>query len=555
MKLETRTTNHVSTSVPETTVILERCAGCQECIIRCPTRALSMDTASWKAVVDNNLCVGCRQCERVCPFAAITVTGPMLVAERTQFPVNNDSAVIDTNREVRPGFQNLDEAVNEARRCLNCPDPTCVRGCPAHNDIPRFIEAIRNRDLELARDILSQTSCLPDVCSRVCDWTKQCEGSCNWALAGGEPVAIGKLERFVADNARPTPVVRTSEKGKGLSVGIVGSGPAGIAAAWELASAGAQVTIYEKGPSAGGVLRWGIPSYILPDRVSERPIKALQDAGVKIQTNTPVSPELTDRLLKLHDAVISAQGASVAEVPPIPGLELAGVIDATTFLSKAKQALSQGSKLPELNGSLILGLGGSDTAIDVARSVVRLGAKAVVIHRRAEQFSRARPDEIAEAKHEGVEFRFATNIARLEGEAGKLKRAVLVRTRQKGADSPAEAVAGSEQVLEVNTVVLATGYRIDPQLSALFGHIPLRQPSPDSLFPDRRWLGSGIFSGKKLVGKMAWEREYVLRSALSPRKERLWLVGDALVGPSTVVSSMAQGRMAARAILERRTAK
>jgi glutamate synthase (NADPH/NADH) small chain len=557
MNMVTKPTETATALKPEVRIIQERCAGCQECVIRCPTQALSMDIINWKATADNDLCVGCRQCERTCPFSAISVTGPRLVAERTTFVLNNGSEVVGKNDEVRPGFANLEEAIREAKRCLNCPDPTCVLGCPAHNDIPRFIEAIRKRDLESARQILSKTSCLPDVCSRVCDWAKQCEGSCNWALAGGEPVAIGKLERFVTDNTQPPPVVRTSDKGKGLSVGIVGSGPAGIAAAWELASAGASVTIYEKGQTPGGVLQWGIPSYILPDKVSERPIKALQDAGVKIQTNTPVSPEVMERLLKTHDAVLAAQGAPVAERPNMPGLDLAGVIDATTFLTKAKRALADGTPLPELQGAsvlVLLVLGGSDTAIDVARSIVRLGGKPVVIHRREEQFSRARRDEIAEAKNEGVEFRFATNIARLEGEDGKLKKAVIVQTHQRRADSPAEVVKGTEQALEVNAVVLATGYKVDPKLSSRFGHIPLRQPSSDSLFPDRLWLASGILSGNKLAGRLAWEREYGLRSAGFPKNDRLWLVGDALVGPSTVVSSMAQGRIAARAILERRTA-
>ncbi len=550
----TRLTAEKATALkPEVKIIEERCAGCQECIIRCPTQALSMDIIRWKATADNDLCVGCRQCERTCPFSAISVIGPRLVAERTPTVFNNGSEVIGKNNEVRAGFANLEEAIKEAKRCLNCPDPTCFRGCPAHNDIPRFIEAIRNRDLELASEIISKTSCLPGICSRVCNWPAQCEGSCNWALAGGEPVAIGKLERFVTDNAKPMPVRQTSEKGKGLSVVIVGSGPAGIAAAWELASAGATVAIYEKDQVPGGVLHWGIPSYILPDEVSERPIKALQDAGVKIYTNNPVSPEVMERLLKTHDAVIAAQGAPVAERPNIPGLDLAGVINATAFLSKAKQALASGTPIPEFRGAQILVLGGSDTAIDVARSIARLGGKAVIIHRREEQFSRAREDEIAEAKHEGVEFRFATNIARLEGDNGKLRRAVLVRTHQKRADSVAEAVKGTEQTIEVNMVVLATGYKLDSHFSTIFGPLPLRQPLSDRLLPDRRWQASGILTRNNPIGKLAWEREYGLRSSALPRFGKLWLVGDALIGPSTVVGSMAQGKLAARAILEGRT--
>jgi glutamate synthase (NADPH/NADH) small chain len=237
---------------PEVKINLERCAGCQECIMRCPTQALSLDIINWKASADNNLCVGCRQCQRTCPFSAITVSGPRVVAERTKIPSSNGRGAVGKNDEVRPGFTTLEEAVAEANRCLNCPDPTCVRGCPAHNDIPRFIQAIRDKDLERAQKVISETSCLPDVCSRICNWGGQCEGACNWSLSGGEPVAIGKLERFVADNNPALQIRRTSERGRGLSVGIVGSGPAGIAAAWELASAGAAVTIYEREIAPGG---------------------------------------------------------------------------------------------------------------------------------------------------------------------------------------------------------------------------------------------------------------------------------------------------------------
>lgn len=554
MNIKIQENNRNGTAIkPEVNIIRERCAGCQECIIRCPTQALSMDVSRWVAAADNDLCVGCRQCERACPFSAISVDGPTIVADRSHFTPPNVTVGEGNVTEVRPGFSNLEEAVKEAERCLNCPDTTCAHGCPAHNDIPAFIKAIRDRDLGYPREILSRTSCMPDICSRVCDWAAQCEGACSWSLAGGEPVAIGKLERFVTDNTPDPPVVHRSERGKGLSMGVVGSGPAGIAAAWELASAGASVTIYERRPAPGGVLHWGIPSYILPDRVSERPIKALKEAGVKILLNTAITPEVMESLLKVHDAVIAANGAPVYERPNVPGIDLEGIYDTNIFLTKAKQALSDGTLLPELQGAHILVLGGGGTAIDVARSIIRLGGRPVIIHREEERFSPARPDEIIEAKHEGVEFRFATNIARFEGENGKLKRAVLVNTRQKKADSIPDMVKGSEQIMEANIVVLATGYKLDPQFSTIFGQLPVRQPLSNRLFPDRRWQASGIFAGNNLAGKLAWGREHGLRSSGLPRHEKLWLVGDALIGPSTVVGSMAQGRLAALEVLERQS--
>ncbi len=536
---------------PEVKVIKERCAGCQECIIRCPTQALSMDAATWVAKVKTDLCVGCRQCVRTCPFSSITVEGSLLVAARAHFPAPAGLMAEGDISEVRRGFATIDEAVEEAKRCLNCPDPTCVRGCPAHNNIPAFIRAIRDRHLKRAQEVLAETTCMPDVCSRVCDWSKQCEGSCSWSLAGGEPVAIGKLERFVTDNSLVPPLRHVSERGKGLSVGILGSGPAGIAAARELASAGASVTIYERDSQPGGVMQWGIPSFVLPDNVWERPIKSLADAGIEIRTGTQITAEGLGRLLQTHDAVIAAYGAPVAERPRIPGVDLEGVIDATTFLRRAKLALAKGVPLPELHGARVAVLGGSNTALDVARSVLRLGGKPFIVHRREERFSRARPEEIAEARAEGVEFRFGANLARLEGEHGRISRAVLVRTRQKNATDAPAAVKGSEYTVEVDMVVLATGYGLDPKLSPLFGTLPLAQPSSDSLFPDRRWQGSGLLSSKKGPGKLAWAREYGLRSSRIPKRDRLWLIGDALMGPSSVVVAMAQGRQAARAILEK----
>ncbi len=536
---------------PEVRVLAERCAGCQECIIRCPTEALSMDVVQWVAKVNNNLCVGCRQCERTCPFGAIRVNGPVLVPERTEVASRDGRVNPGEVQETRPGFATWAEANREAERCLNCPDPTCIRGCPAHNDIPGFIAAIREKDLEKAQKIITETSCLPDICSRVCNWSAQCEGACNWALAGKEPVAIGKLERFVTDNSPVPPLKVTSERGKGLKAAVIGSGPAGIAAAWELARSGAEVTLFEREALPGGVIQWGIPLYVLPDEVAQRPIKALIDDGVNVRLNTRVSPELMEHILETHDAVVAAFGAPVPALPKIPGQDLQNVFDATAFLSKARKALVHGSDVPEVRNARILILGGSNTAIDVARNALRLGAKPVIIHREAEAFSYGRKDELAEAKKEGIEIRFATNVTRLEGEEGKVKRAILTRTLQKRGDRVPVAIKGTEEPLEVDMVVIAIGYQLDLIFSALFSGLPLRQPAGNRIFPDRRWVGSGILNGKSAVGKLAWEREYGLRTATSPRRDKIWLVGDALTGPSTVVSSMAQGRAAARAILDK----
>src|ERR1035437_5396496 len=213
----------VAPSEPHVRVLTDRCAGCQECVIRCPSAALSMDTQRWVAVAEDHLCVGCRQCERTCPFSAIVVEGPMLVQPRVEPEPVHPVRLLGDISEIRSGFAGWTEVIAEAERCLQCPDPTCVRGCPAHNDIPNFIAALRDQDLESAHAVLRRTSILPDICSRVCNQAAQCEGACSWSLAGGTPVAIGRLERFVADTL-PVPSPTVVPVADPLSVGIVGSG-------------------------------------------------------------------------------------------------------------------------------------------------------------------------------------------------------------------------------------------------------------------------------------------------------------------------------------------
>src|SRR5471030_1046465 len=197
------------------TVLVDRCAGCQECVVRCPTDALSMEPSTWTAISDDAFCVGCRQCVRTCPFAAIVVQGPVLVTARVSCPSHQPEQLAGSLEETRTGIHSWADAIAEASRCLTCPDPTCVRGCPAHNDIPSFIAAIRDGDLDEAHRVLRLTSLLPDICSRVCDQAVQCEGACTWSLAGDTPVAIGALERFITDNSRMPPLEYVSDDGSG----------------------------------------------------------------------------------------------------------------------------------------------------------------------------------------------------------------------------------------------------------------------------------------------------------------------------------------------------
>ncbi len=576
----------------------ERCAGCQECIVRCPTHALRIEPERWIASADDSLCVGCRQCERVCPYSAITVTGPRIVASRREPPALRPIPLLASTQEIRAGFRGWAEVLAEADRCLQCPDPTCMEGCPAHIDIPGFISALRDRDLGTAKAVLLGASFLSGICSRVCDQSVQCEGACSWSLAGGEAVSIGRLERFVADHGPAPAVARSSAKGSGLDVAVVGSGPAGIAAAWELLSASARVTILEKDGEPGGVLRWGIPSFTLPEAVVGQHLDALRDAGVQLRTGCALGRETSlDRLLEAHDAVILAHGASLPLALPIPGSDLPGVEDATLFLNRAKPVLEAGEQLPEIHpGIHVLVLGGGNTAMDAARTVRRLGGAASAVEWMDERFGRVRPDELAEARDEGVDVLFSTTVERLEGDADGVRTAWLRTTVQRDGTKRPEVTKAPAQALRVQRVIVALGYRVDAAVAREVAVLPLPSTSPRRIIPDRRWTASGIPTGPLgAVGTQALQREVGLAVASSPlhggwwarlrrrrpeaqgrfraawwarlwkrqaelgyaaapepQADRVWVAGDALVGPSTVVGAMAQGRAAARAVIEAR---
>ncbi len=585
---------------PVVTVLVDRCAGCQECVVRCPTQALDMDIARWVAVADQSRCVGCRQCVRTCPFSAITVDGPQLVASRIATTVAAPVPLVGDTSETRQGIASFDEAVAEASRCLACPDPTCVRGCPTHNDIPAFVAAVAERDLDRAHQILRRTTILPDICSRVCDQAVQCEGACTWSLAGATPVAIGALERFIADHqpvpppTTPTPTAaaagtaaagtaaagtaaadgaagrrprRVVSRQRELqpettSVAIVGSGPAAMGAAWELIEGGAAVTVYERDPTPGGLLGWGIPDFTLPAAVAGRPWDQLQDAGVELHCSTPVDADMLQGLLADHDAVILAHGAGLPLRPPIPGVDLAGVEDATSFLQRARTALANQTSLDDLRRAdgtpaTVLVLGAGNTAMDVARCARRLDTNPICIDWMDPRFAPVRPDELDEARHEGVEVRFTSTVVELVGTDGTVSAARIAATRQDRATERPHIEKNSAELVPVDHVVLAMGYRLDPELST--GDLATTVSKQVDGLPDRQWTASGIlavsnppYARRQPVGRLALGREKARTTAALPRRPRLWVAGDALTGPATVVEAMAQGREAARAILAHR---
>ncbi len=539
------------TRYPHVTVFHDRCAGCEDCVVRCPPVALSMDVGRWIAKADDSLCVGCRQCVRTCPFSAIVVDGPLIVPDRAPVDLHLRPNPLGDRHELRDRLT-WDTALAEAERCITCPDPTCIRGCPAHNDIPMFIAAIRDRDLTEAHRVLRQTSVLPDVCSRVCDWDAQCEGACTWTLAGGTAVAIGPLERFITDNQPIPDCVPGGGDADGLRVAIVGSGPAGLAAAWELIEQGAHVTMFERDDVPGGLPRWGIPEFSLPNEIVDRPWPMITRAGLDLHTGSEIGSDDLRRLQDDHDVVILAVGAPISIETPIPGADLPGVESATDFLQRTHAALQEGHT-GELTDQSVVIVGGGNTALDVARMALRVGAaSAIAVEWLDERYGHARRDQLEEALAEGVEVRFSTEFVTIEGD-GRVERVVTATTTQPKAGDTPKTVKGSSRTIPADVVVFAVGYGLDPTWNSVATRSPFRPKAPE-LF-DRRWMASGIFEAESSVGQHSYERHMALLEVSREPAERVWVIGDSLTGAATgtVVAAMAQGIWTARAIIHARS--
>ncbi len=533
-----------SDQIPQIHILKDRCSGCQECIVRCPTGALTLEKSNWIAVGDNEICVGCRQCERTCPFSAIFISGPVIVTPPVKQERIMPEVLAGNFTEVELGINSSEELIRAAERCLQCPDPTCVKGCPAHNDIPGFIAAAKSGDLQKAVEVLSLNSCLPGACSRVCDWNTQCEASCTWTLAGEQAVEIGKIERYIADHAA---ITVNPGPDNDLEMAVIGSGPAGLAAAYELRKLGAKVTVFEKEDALGGVMRWGIPSYVLPDSAWTPLITELKANQVEFKTNSPIDPNQINDLLQIFDGVICATGANQTIIPKIEGIELEGVEDAKTFLNMAKFVLSSEHYRPVLDGKNVLVIGAGNTAMDVARSVLRLGGSAIAVDWMDERYSRARPDEIADARADGVDVRFLTTVTKIGANSkGVVCNATLSHTIQNGPSSIPKLTEEPSENIEVDMVVTAMGYRVEQEWKNLSNQVSLGALQPGHSPVDRKWLGSGLFATKSPYASLAYNREHARVEAAFPISNGVWAVGDLQIGPSTVVSAMAQGISAAR---------
>ena len=398
-------------------------------------------------------------------------------SKMTRIPVREqDPKVRATNfDEVSYGY-NEEEAQAEASRCINCKNPRCVANCPVSIKIPQFIQQVTLGNYTEAARIIAEDNSLPAVCGRVCPQEVQCEGACILGIKG-EPVAIGKLERFVADWSRENGV-RFTEKApsNGIKVAIVGSGPAGLACASDLAKLGYEVTIFEVLHKAGGVLQYGIPEFRLPkEEVVEVEIDNVRALGVKIETNVVVGRTITiDELFEKENfkAVFIGSGAGLPKFMGIPGENLNGVFSANEFLTRSNLmgAYSGESDTPIYTGTRVAVVGGGNVAMDAARTALRLGAETTIVYRRTEKELPARVEEVHHAKEEGIDFRMLTNPVEILGnEKGwvtglKCIQMELGEPDESGRRRPVP-IAGSEFDIETDVVIMALGTSPNPLIA------------------------------------------------------------------------------------------
>ena len=388
-----------------------------------------------------------------------------------------DPKVRATNfEEVCLGY-NKEEAMEEASRCLNCKNAQCIKGCPVSIQIPDFIAAVKDGDIEKAYEVISESSALPAVCGRVCPQESQCEGKCIRGIKG-EAVSIGKLERFTADWARENGIKPqgASEK-NGHKVAVIGSGPAGLTCAGDLAKLGYDVTIFEALHEAGGVLVYGIPEFRLPkSKVVAAEVENVKSLGVKIETNVIIGRSVTiDELMEKEgfEAVFIGSGAGLPRFMGIPGEQAKGVFSANEFLTRNNlmKAFKEGYDTPIARGKKVVVVGGGNVAMDAARTALRLGAEVHIVYRRSEAELPARVEEVHHAKEEGVIFDLLQNPTEiLVDENGCVKGVRVIKMElgepdESGRRRPVE-IPGSEYEIEADTVIMSLGTSPNPLISS-----------------------------------------------------------------------------------------
>ncbi len=434
--------------------------------------------------------------------------------------------------EVCLGY-NKEEAMEEASRCLNCKNARCITGCPVNINIPAFIAEVKEGNFEKASQVIGESSALPAVCGRVCPQESQCEGKCILGIKG-EPVSIGKLERFTADWARENNIapVPAKEK-KGKKVAVIGSGPAGLTCAGDLAKMGYDVKIFEALHEAGGVLVYGIPEFRLPKQtVVAHEVDNVKKLGVEIETNVIIGKSITiDELINEegYDAVFIGSGAGLPKFMGIPGEQANGVFSANEFLTRNNlmKAFRDDYDTPIHQGKKVAVIGGGNVAMDAARTALRLGAETYIVYRRSEKELPARVEEVHHAKEEGIQFHLLCNPKEiLVDENGWVKGLRVIKMElgepdESGRRRPVE-VPGSEYDLDVDTVIMALGTSPNPLIS----------------------------STTKGLDVNKWQCIIADENNGATTKEGVYAGGDAVTGAATVILAMGAGKAAAKGIDE-----
>ncbi len=434
--------------------------------------------------------------------------------------------------EVCLGY-NKEEAMAEATRCIQCKNPQCVKGCPVNIDIPGFIKELAEGNVGESYQVISRYSALPAVCGRVCPQETQCEAKCIRGIKG-DAVSIGKLERFVADAAAEEGIQpEKAESMNGKKVAVIGSGPAGLTCAGDLAKLGYDVTIFEALHKAGGVLSYGIPEFRLPkDRVVDREVENVKSLGVKIETNVVIGKATTvDELLNEEgfDAVFIGSGAGLPKFMGIPGENANGVFSANEYLTRSNlmKAFDDTYATPISAGKKVAVVGGGNVAMDAARTALRLGAKVHIVYRRSEEELPARVEEVHHAKEEGIIFDLLTNPVEIHvDDDGNVTGMTCIRMElgepdDSGRRRPVE-VPGSEFTLEVDTVIMSLGTSPNPLISS---------------------TTEGLETNK-------WKCIVAEEENGQTSKAKVYAGGDAVTGAATVILAMGAGKAAAKGIHE-----
>ena len=445
--------------------------------------------------------------------------------KKTKMRMQSPSDRINNFDEVELGF-NSSEALTEANRCLQCASPRCVKGCPVNIEIPKFIKEIKEGNIEKAYEIIKNSSSLPAVCGRVCPQEKQCEGMCVKGIKG-EAIAIGALERYVADYALKnnyTSVLNIEKSNK--KIAIVGSGPAGLTCAGELAKNGYSVTIYEVLHEAGGVLTYGIPEFRLPKEIVKKEIDSLINLGVEIKTDVPVGNAITiSDLQKAYDYVFLAQGAGLPKFMNIPGEEGNEVFSANEILTRINlmKAYKRDSKTPIKSSKKAYVIGGGNVAMDAVRSLKRLGIEAHLMYRRSEEELPARKVEIEHAKEEGIIFDLLSNPKRilLDENNNVIVMEVVDMELSEVIDGrrSVNEIVGSEHTVDCDMVVMALG----------------TSPNHEAVKHSNIEIN---------------DKGLIVVEELKTSLNNVYAGGDAVTGSATVILAMEAGKKAAKRIME-----